>query len=70
MKYKKCSYRALFVVNGERSVENIQVGDFVLFPLNVLRSVQWVTQEIAVAANATVSQLERTETKLSSKNFF
>lgn len=58
------------MVNCERSVENIQVGDFVLFPLNILRSVQWVTQEIAVAANATVSQLDRTETQFLSINFF
>lgn len=58
MKSNKCPYRALFVVNCERSVEDIQVGDNILFSFNVLGSVQWITQEIAVAANAAVSQLD------------
>jgi hypothetical protein len=49
------------VVNGERSVENIRVGDFVRFSFNVLGSVQWVTQEITVALDGAVSQLGRTD---------
>ena len=32
-------YWALFAVNVERSVKNIQVGDFIIFSFNVLGSV-------------------------------
>lgn len=49
------------MVNGERSVENIQVGDFVRFSFNVLGSVQCISQEITVALDGAVSQLGRIE---------
>jgi hypothetical protein len=49
------------VVNGERSVENIQVGDVVTFSFNILGSVQWISQEIAVALNGSVRQLDKKE---------
>ena len=60
-KIASCSYWALFAVNVERSVKNIQVGDVVTFSFNILGSVQWISQEIAVALNGGVCQLDRIE---------